>query len=226
MATQPLARIALPQLALIAEPNLDTLEMYKAFLVPRRYVLDHAVTGSEALAKTLTDPPDVIVVETHLPVIDGCSLCGLLREDPKTRRIPIVAISSDGRPAELERVRRAGATSVLVKPCLPDALWTELERVRDQAALSPFEQPTTIAVADEQSPRRAQSRRYQRYVTATPPLMPPSLRCPHCDTGLLFEQSYVGGVTQKFAEQWDDLRCPAGCGVFQYRHRTRTLRGR
>jgi CheY-like chemotaxis protein len=216
---------ATPRLVLIAEPDIDTLELYKMLLVSRRFAVEHAVTGPDALAKALADPPDVVIAELHLPIIDGSALCRLLRDDPKTCRVPIIVIASHGRTTDVDRARRAGATSVLVKPCLPDALCAEVERVQDQEPASDDAEHPRLATTPVVRSRAA-SRQYQRYVTTAPPLAPPTLRCPECDTALVFEDSYVGGVTQKFSEQWDRFRCPVGCGAFQYRHRTRQLRRR
>ena len=221
MGATPLARPAVPKLVLIAEPSIDTLDLYKTYLVPRRYVVEHAMTGPEALAKALADQPDALIIETQLPIIDGFALCGLLRDDPKTQRLPIVMLAADNRPVEVERARRAGATAVLVKPCAPDALFAELSRIDEQPAAT---SQTRFARAATNVHARAESRRYERYSTTTPPHVPPQLRCPQCDGTLQYEQSYVGGVTQKFSEQWDQFRCPCGCGTFQYRHRTRSLR--
>ena len=221
MVTNPLARAAVPKLVLIAEPSLDTLDLYKTYLVPRRYVVEHAMTGPEALAKALADPPDIVIIETQLPIIDGFALCGLLRDDPKTQRVPIVMLAADDRPIEADRARRAGATAVLVKPCPPDALFAELARIDEQP---PLTSDPRFARAAVNAHARAESRRYERYMTTAPPQMPPQLRCPQCDGTLQYEQSYVGGVTRKFPEQWDQFRCPSGCGIFQYRHRTRSLR--
>jgi CheY-like chemotaxis protein len=200
---------------------MDTLELYKTYLVPRRYVVEHATTGPEALAKALADPPDALIIETQLPIIDGFALCGLLRADPKTQRLPIVMLASDSRSVELDRARRAGATAVLVKPCPADALFAELSRIDEQP---PPASDTRFARAAANVHARARSRRYERYATTAPPHVPPQLRCPQCDGTLQYEQSYVGGVTEKFAEQWDQFRCASGCGTFQYRHRTRSLR--
>ena len=46
------------------------------------------------------------------------------------------------------------------------------------------------------------------------------------ELGRLIAQDGLGGVTAKFSEQWDYYRCPAGCGAFQYRHRTRRVKRR
>jgi len=221
MGANSLAQAAVPKLALIAEPSMDTFSLYKTYLVPRLYVVEHAATGPEALAKALADPPDVMVIETQLPIIDGFALCALLRDDPQTQRLPIVMIAADQWPFEFDRARRVGASAVLVKPCLPDALFAELVRLEEQPPL-PADRRTVRSAVNLHA--RANSRRYERYRTTTPPQAPPALRCPQCDGALHYEDSYVGGVTQKFAEQWDRFRCPSGCGTFQYRHRTRSLR--
>ena len=221
MVAKPLAHAAVPKLVLLAEPSMDTFGLYKTYLAPRRYVVEHALTGPEALAKALADPPDVVIIETQLPIIDGFALCALLRNDAKTQRLPIVMIAADGRPLELDRARRAGATAVVVKPCAPDALFTEPVRIDQRPPVPPDTHAVPSAVNTN---ARAKSRRYERYSTTTPPQAPPALRCPQCDGALHYERSYVGGVTQKFAEQWDQFRCPSGCGIFQYRHRTRSLR--
>jgi hypothetical protein len=63
-----------------------------------------------------------------------------------------------------------------------------------------------------------------RLLLLVPPASAPHLRCALCDAPLMYQRSYVGGVTPKFSEQWDDDRCPRGCGEFQYRHRTRRVR--
>jgi len=226
MVANPAPHVATPRLVLIAEPDIDTLELYRMSLAPRQFAVEHALTGPDALAKALTHLPDVVITEMHLPIIDGSALCRLLRDDPKTCRVPVIVIASHERTSEVDRARRAGATSVLIKPCLPDVLCAEIERVHDQEPASGDDGDVSPAHMDAAVRSRAASRQFQRYVTTAPPLPPPSLRCPECDTALTFEDSYVGGVTEKFSEQWDRFRCPAGCGSFQYRHRTRQLRRR
>ena len=58
--------------------------------------------------------------------------------------------------------------------------------------------------------------------TRTPATLPPHLVCPDCGSALPYSYSFIGGVNPREAEQWDYFHC--GCGVFQFRHRTRTLR--
>ena len=68
------------------------------------------------------------------------------------------------------------------------------------------------------------SRTFNRHSTITPPSTPPALVCPSCDTPLTYQDSHIGGVSEQHREQWDYFECPAHCGRFQYRQRTRKLR--
>src|SRR4051812_1922003 len=132
MVSQPQPNSATPRLVLFVDPDADTHDLYRTFLVPRRYIVEHVDDGRFALARALADPPDVVVTEARVPGIDGISLCELLRKDPATQSVPIVVLTGDARPHLEEEAYRAGATRVLVKPCLPDDLWRELEQVRKQ----------------------------------------------------------------------------------------------
>jgi len=170
-----------------------------------------------ALATALTRPPDVIVTEARVPGIDGISLCELLRNDPATPNVPILLLTADARPSVRDAALRVGATDVLVKPCFPNALWRALQAIHAQAPMAVQRPPVEERLA------RMVSRGHQRYATTVPPASPPPLRCPECDAMLRYQRSHIGGVTAKFSEQWDDYRCPCGCGEFQYRHRTRKV---
>jgi hypothetical protein len=72
--------------------------------------------------------------------------------------------------------------------------------------------------------RQPLSRLHERHDTTSPPLPPPALICPQCDQLLAYQHSHIGGVSARHAEQWDYYECPTGCGMFQYRERTRKLR--
>jgi two-component system cell cycle response regulator DivK len=215
MLNSPGSAITL-QRVLIVDPDVDTHELYKTYLQPRGCVVEHAEDGRAALAKALTGAPDVIVTEARVPGIDGVTLCGLLRKDPATRSVPIVLLTGDARPSLQDAASRAGATRVLVKPCLPDALWRELQQIHELLGVG-VERPA----AERRIARNGRDR--QRHVTATPPAAPPTLHCPDCDAILAYDRSQVGTVTAKFPEQWDYYHCPAACGTFQYRHRTRKV---
>jgi hypothetical protein len=140
-------------------------------------------------------------------------------------------VTSMTSKADRTRARRAGADAVISKPFDVDDLDTAVRQIlgapRSDVAAWPQEPVGNLSNANEtggNTPRRLSlSRRLQRRRTTNPPLTPPLLRCPSCDAKLVYEQSYVGGVSEREVEQWDYFAC-ARCGPFQYRHRTRKLK--
>ncbi|HVH29626.1 MAG TPA: response regulator [Vicinamibacterales bacterium] len=226
----------MPRLVLLIDRDDDTREMYAEFFKSLGVELVEAADGRDGLAQAISRNPEVIVTDTRLPGIDGYELCTLLRRDSTTRATPIVVVTGDGYEADIARARAAGADSVLVKPCLPQALFAEIHTLVQQAREA--RTPVLPLLADNEAaqpsssvptPRRgvqakALSRTFHRHDTTKPPTAPPDLVCPACDRRLVYQRSHIGGVSERHAEQWDDYECLAGCGVFQYRQRTRTLR--
>src|SRR5262245_15815130 len=227
-----------PPLALLVDRDADTRRMYSTYLQLSQCGIEEAQDGREALAKAISRRPDIIVTETHLPGISGFDLCTLLRRDSLTREIPIVVVTGDGFDSDVRRAHAAGADTVLVKPCLPETLFVEMQRLLNQSAelrqraIGMREKVAgQLAVAQQLIERsRAHqnrimlSRSHDRHQTAEPPLKPPPLRCPECDVPLRYRHSHIGGVSARHSEQWDYFECPADCGEFQYRQRTRKLR--
>ena len=224
------------RVVMLADSDDETRVMYGEYFRNSQVELEEARDGREALAKALARPHDVIVTETRLPGISGYELCELLRHDPATAATPIVVVTGEAYPANLDRARRAGADVVIVKPCLPDILLVEMRRLlAPSAGVLEQSQEVPAGVADQMSGfrelqlqgltrRRALSRQFNRVDTTTPPAPPPALVCPICDRPLNYRRSHVGGVSERHREQWDYYECPDGCGSFQFRQRTRKLR--
>jgi two-component system cell cycle response regulator DivK len=225
-----------PVAALLVDRDQDTRHMYAEFLSQSFYRIDEAEDGREALAKALGIQHDVIVTETRLPGISGLDLCILLRQDPATKRTPIVVVTGDALAADIERAERAGADVVLVKPCLPETLHGEIQRLvtqsaelRDRCRAVRERMHEQLAKSDvllerSRTRRKMLNSTLDRHDTTTPPLQPPALHCPACDQPLRYLRSHIGGVSALNAEQWDYFECGLGCGTFQYRERTRKLR--
>lgn len=224
-------------LALLADGDADSRSMYADSLKLARWAVVEAADGRDALALALTERPDIIVTDSRLPGIGGVELCVVLRRDVATRTTPIVIVTGDAVVRDLERAKSSGADSVLVKPCLPETLIAEAARLieqsqalRERSGEERGKIPGHLADSDrliEQSPattRRMMSRTHVRGETDLPPAIPPELVCPGCDRPLEYKSSQVGGVSARNAEQWDYFTCPGGCGMFQYRQRTRKLR--
>jgi CheY-like chemotaxis protein len=134
---QPVSQASSLPRVLIADGDEDTRDLYEAFLMQRRYAVEQAANGQEALAQATINPPDIIVTETLLRGIDGYCLCELLRAGGATRTVPIVVLTADARPASLERARKSGADIAITKPCLPEVLLREIEQARQKSTSGP-----------------------------------------------------------------------------------------
>lgn len=210
---------------LLIDRDEDTRQLYAQYLKHAGCEVHEAGDGRDGLANALSRQYDVIVTETRVPGIDGYQLCDLLRRDLTTHVVPIIVVSSEAYPGDLERAHRAGANVVLVKPCLPETLLLEIRRVLDASR-----NPAAHSLASSESAdgtgghRTTLSRSHRRRDTTTPPATPPTLVCPVCNRPLAYQRSHIGGVNARQPEQWDYYQCGAGCGTFEYRHRTRKLR--
>ena len=207
---------------LIADADADTRSLYEEVLTLAGCDVVQARDGRDALVKALSTPPTLLITETYLPFLSGYDLCGLLRHDSATRALPILVVTTETRLSRLERVRATGVDSVLNKPVDPDQLVTEIQHMLECAERSRL--IARPARSDAEPTRISQAKAHRRTQTTTPPNVPPSLVCPSCARPLTYAHSFVGGVSRRHAEQWDAYTCPAACGQFEYRQRTRKLR--
>ena len=88
-----------------------------------------AANGAEAIARTASDEPDIVLMDLSLPVVDGWEATKRLKNDAKTAHIPIVALTAHHGAGELERATSAGCDWFVPKPCPPDTLINELRRL-------------------------------------------------------------------------------------------------
>jgi two-component system, cell cycle response regulator DivK len=233
MARLSSAAPATPWSVLLADYHDDTRALYGEYLRRQGCLVEEAIDGREALAKAIARRHDVVVSAARLPGIDGYQLCQLLRRDSATSATRVIMVTGDALAADVERARAAGADATLVKPCLPETLLAEMQRLLELdrtrsmtlSAAPDTAHDTGIPVDEHARPRRPiLSRIHRRGETSTPPLAPPNLRCPVCDKELTYHHSNIGGVSARHPEQWDYFECSTQCGTFEYRQRTRKIR--
>jgi two-component system, chemotaxis family, chemotaxis protein CheY len=209
---------------LVVDADADTRALYQDALSVVGCEVIEASDGRDALTKALVEPPSLIITELSLPLVDGYALCEILHRDLATRAVPILVVTVEARSTELDRIRRAGASGVLVKPTPLDAIVREVRYLTTHTA-----DPEAVAPCDPSAnlrskhPRMVLAKSHPRFRTTLPPKPPPALRCPSCDVSLAYDHSHVGGISVRNSEQWDYYVC-ATCGTFQYRPRTRKLR--
>ncbi len=88
---------------------------------------DEAANGAEGLAKARANPPDLILCDLDMPMLDGLETLTGLRADPALKHIPFVLITGAASLDTEQRMLRGGAAAVLRKP-FPLAALQELIR--------------------------------------------------------------------------------------------------
>ena len=115
---------------LLVEDDRDGRRMYAEWLTQAGYRVDEAHNGLQALERAFQTRPDVVVTDLNIPGIDGFELTRRLKQDPRTRTVPILAVTGYAAfAADPARAQRAGCDGVLEKPCSPDDIETAVRRL-------------------------------------------------------------------------------------------------
>jgi CheY-like chemotaxis protein len=113
---------------LVVEDFEDAREMYRDYLEFAGFRVHTACDGREAIEKAQKINPDLVLMDLSLPGIDGWEATRLLKSDPATAHLLIVALSAHALAPEGERARAAGCDGFIAKPCLPPDLVLEIDR--------------------------------------------------------------------------------------------------
>ena len=124
-------------LVLVVEDYQDAREMYAAYLQFSGFRVAEATNGFEAIEKSLELMPDVILMDLALPKMDGWEATRRLKLDDRTKHIPIVALTGHALAGHAEGARQAGCDAFVTKPCLPDALVVEIQRMLSERSQPP-----------------------------------------------------------------------------------------
>ena len=102
-----------PGVILIAERDQNVRKLQEFFLQQAGFTVVFSDDGQDALERIMLTPPALIITEILIPKIDGRALCRRVRENSRTRDIPIMVFSI---LAAAQRASEAGATAFLRKP--------------------------------------------------------------------------------------------------------------
>jgi CheY-like chemotaxis protein len=100
----------------IIEDNEMNRDMLARRLTRRGYDVVIAVDGAEGVAKARSDAPDLILMDMHLPIMDGWEATRRLKAAPETQAIPIIGLTVHAMSGDREKVMAAGADDYDIKP--------------------------------------------------------------------------------------------------------------
>ena len=104
---------------LIVEDERDIADLLRYNLQEAGFKTDYVRNGADALQRAIEKTPDLILLDLMLPEVDGMIVCRLLKNDPRTKNIPIVMVTA--KTAEKDRVAglELGADDYIIKPFSP-----------------------------------------------------------------------------------------------------------
>jgi len=103
-------------LVLIVEDNEKNLKLVRDVLQAKGYQTLEAETGEEGVRLAKERKPDLVLMDIQLPGINGIEAFKQIRADPKTARIPVVALTASVTPTDRSQITAAGFDAFVGKP--------------------------------------------------------------------------------------------------------------
>jgi two-component system cell cycle response regulator DivK len=114
---------------LLVEDNADNQEIYRLILTHHGFAVLQAWDGECGVRMARHHSPDLILMDLTMPLIDGLEATRMLKADPATSRIPIIALTAHAEHEDRAAAEEAGCVSFLSKPAAPNEVAGEVRRV-------------------------------------------------------------------------------------------------
>jgi PAS domain S-box-containing protein len=126
---------------LLTDDNAINRQVIKLFLAPQGCDMTEATNGKEALDKIASGDFDVVLLDIHMPVMDGKEAIQRIRANPKWASLPVIALTADAMSGDRERYLSLGMTDYVSKPVDQRELLAKLHSVLK------LEEPAPASVA-------------------------------------------------------------------------------
>lgn len=114
---------------LVADDRATSRELVRTVLEKIGYDVAEACDGMEALRSARQWKPDLIILDLHMPGLDGFGVIEQIRSDEQLAATPVMALTASAMQGDRERALRAGFSGYLSKPIQLRVLRSEVERL-------------------------------------------------------------------------------------------------
>ncbi len=118
---------------LAGDDNPENLNVLRSMLEPAGFRVRIARDGDQVLASAAAEPPDIILLDVHMPRKDGYETCGAIRSNADLAEIPIIFVSALADPFNKRQAFELGAVDYFEKPLRME---TVVKRLRNAIALT------------------------------------------------------------------------------------------
>lgn len=101
---------------LIVEDNMDTYELVRFILEKNGFETLLAMNGRDGVTAANVQKPDLIIMDLSMPEMDGWTATRLIKGNPATAAIPIIALTANALPGDRKRAFDAGCNEYITKP--------------------------------------------------------------------------------------------------------------
>lgn len=101
---------------LLVDDSATVLMMERMILATERFEIVTAANGEEAHERARQEQPDLILMDIVMPKLNGIQACRALKQDPVTKHIPVILVSTRGEAESLEAGYSSGCNDYVTKP--------------------------------------------------------------------------------------------------------------
>jgi len=114
---------------LIIDDDAIILKSISYFLIQNDFLVSFALNAEEGLKKTLTESPDLILLDIMMPGMDGYQFLKQLKSRKDTTNIPVIVLSSLSRESDMLKGLENGADDYITKPFSPQVLISKIKKI-------------------------------------------------------------------------------------------------
>lgn len=122
---------------LLVEDNEDNRIVYSTILEFAGHRVLEANDGEAGVSLARSERPDLILMDVSIPLLDGWEATRILKADPATKHIPVVALTAHALEEDRAKAREVGCDGYIAKPAEPRVVLAEVQRYLAQAAGRP-----------------------------------------------------------------------------------------
>jgi CheY-like chemotaxis protein len=111
-----------PKRILIADDAASGRDLLRSILEAGNYIVEEAVDGAQVLKIVEVFGPHLVILDLQMPKLDGYATARALRQIPKLRQTPMIALTAALTQTAPDRISEAGFSGYLVKPIGPSRL--------------------------------------------------------------------------------------------------------